>query len=202
MYDYLNGIYVYRNYGSKGYFATIEVNGIGYSCEIMERDYNQLNNENSKIKFYISLIHREDKMSLCGFLRREDRDMFEILTSVSGVGAKMAFALMNSFSAANFISLVLNEDYHSIMKAKGVGQKLAQKIILELKGKLNSCKDTNHSTPINHIENNNISEAKAVLLSLGYENGEISKAIEKIPNIRDISSTEDILKDALRILSL
>ena len=205
MYDYIKGLLTYKSLNSKSKAVTVETSGIGYIFEVLERDYSQLTDENKEVKIYASLIHKEDKMSLCGFLKREDRDMFNVLTGVSGVGLKMALTLLDSFSTSNLISLVLNEDYKSIMSAKGVGQKLAQKIIIELKGKLNSYSENQLSLDKNsgNFDNENIKDAKMVLLSLGYEKSEIEKSIDIALKSLDTSSgAEEILKKTLQVLSL
>ena len=207
MYDYIKGKYTYKTSNSKGFYATVETGGIGYSLEIMPKDFQNLADQNSEIKIFTVLLHKEDKMSLCGFLRREERDMFNVLTSVSGVGSKMALILLNSFSVNSLVNLVLDNDYKSLTQAKGVGPKLAQKIILELKDKLNSYKDNSiqvSSKNENEIFNNqNVEDAKSVLVSLGYENKEIKNAIENaLNNISQNSSAEEILKKSLQFLSI
>ena len=81
MYDYINGIFTYKMSNSKGNFVTVQTGGgVGYLFEIMDRDFAKLPEENSELKMFAVLIHREDKMSLCGFLKREDRDIFNVLT--------------------------------------------------------------------------------------------------------------------------
>lgn len=204
MYDYIKGKFTYKNETSKMFMIVIEAFGVGYSIEVPYKDFISLTDSDADIKIYVALIHREDKMSLCGFLKREDRDMFNILNSVSGVGAKMALTLLNSFSVADLISIVLNQDYKSLTVAKGVGQKLAQKIILELKDKLNESKDIAHkSSTGSDCNNERINDAKSVLLSLGYENSEINSALQKAVELIDLNSTaEDILKKTLQILSV
>ena len=204
MYDYIKGKFTYKNETSKMFMIVIEAFGVGYSIEVPYKDFISLTDSDADIKIYVALIHREDKMSLCGFLKREDRDMFNILNSVSGVGAKMALTLLNSFSVADLISIVLNQDYKSLTVAKGVGQKLAQKIILELKDKLNESKDIAHkSSTGSDCNNERITDAKSVLLSLGYENSEINSALQKAVELIDLNSTaEDILKKTLQILSV
>jgi Holliday junction DNA helicase RuvA len=205
MYDYIKGLYTYKNIGSNAYNVTIEASGVGYSFEILERDYDAFTEENSEVKLFTVLIHKEDKMSLCGFLRREDRDMFNVLTSVSGVGTKMALALLNTYNVAELVNFVMDEDYKSIMCAKGVGQKLAQKIIIELKGKLDSYKDTNFNNNrlCANLHSENVEDAKMVLMSLGYEKNEIANALEKTLKTVDPSAeTEEILKKSLQILSI
>lgn len=205
MYDYIKGLLTYKSLNSKSKAVTVETSGIGYIFEVLERDYSQLTDENKEVKIYASLIHKEDKMSLCGFLKREDRDMFNVLTGVSGVGLKMALTLLDSFSTSDLISLVLNEDYKSIMSAKGVGQKLAQKIIIELKGKLNSYSENQLSSGQDSgtFDNENIKDAKMVLLSLGYEKSEIEKSIDiALKSLDSSSGAEEILKKTLQVLSL
>lgn len=205
MYDYIKGILGGKISDSKGYYVTVETGGVGYLFEIMERDFAILPEENEAIKVYAVLLHREDKMSLCGFLKREDRDIFNVLTSVSGVGSKMALTLLNSFEVSDLVGFVLDENYKELTKAKGVGPKLAQKIILELKDKLTSYKTVSTgSKSIGAITANsqNVEDAQMVLLSLGYEKDEVSGAINRaMENLEKTASAEDILRNALKVLS-
>ena len=206
MYDYIKGLFTYKNSLSKDCIATVEAGGIGYLFEIMPRDFALLNEENKEVKMYCALLHKEDKMSLCGFLKREDRDMFNILTSVSGVGPKMALALLDSFQVTDLVGFVLDEDYKSLTSAKGVGQKLAQKIIIELKSKLNSYKDLEIKQRISfnkQFKGQNVEDAQMVLASLGYDNAEINSALEHaLKTLEPTSSAEEILKKSLQILSV
>ena len=140
MYDYVKGILSAKTHSSKGTYLTVEVSGIGYLLEVTARDFSSLEENGTEIKVYTVLLHREDKMSLCGFLHKEERDIFNILTSVSGVGSKMALTLLDEFQCSELIGFVIQGDYKELTRAKGVGPKLAQKIILELKDKLMSFK--------------------------------------------------------------
>ena len=206
MYDYIKGVLTNKFAGAKGCTATLETSGgVGYLFEITQRDYSALQNSDETIKLYTVLIHREDKMSLCGFVKREDRDIFNILTSVSGVGSKMALTLLDEFPSSELIGFVIDGNYKELTRAKGVGPKLAQKIILELKDKLMNYKD---SEPIviqsSSAQNSQaLDDAQTVLISLGYEKDEIKDAMSKaLSNLKDNSSAEEILKESLRILSL
>lgn len=206
MYDYIKGVFAYKTSASKGNFITVETGGVGYSCEIMDRDFANLPNLCDEIKLFTVLIHREDKMSLCGFLKREDRDVFNILTSVSGVGSKMALTLLNSFEVSDLVGFVLDGNYKEITRAKGVGPKLAQKIILELKDKLTSYAG---NVPVKSdacvtCENSqNVEDAQMVLLSLGYSKEEVTSAISgALAKVSAGALAEDILKEALKILSV
>lgn len=208
MYDYIKGVFTYKTSNSKGNFVTVQTGGgVGYLFEIMERDFSQLPELNSELKMFSVLIHREDKMSLCGFLKREDRDIFNILTSVSGVGSKMALVLLNSFEVADLVGFVLDGNYKELTRAKGVGPKLAQKIILELKDKLTSYQGVmpavDNSWSVQNIKSQNIEDAQMVLYSLGYSNDEVASAISKaLSKLSENSSAEEILKESLKILSV
>ena len=146
-------------------------------------------------------------MSLCGFLHKEDRDIFNILTSVSGVGSKMALTLLDEFESSELIGFVIDGNYKEITRAKGVGPKLAQKIILELKDKLMNyqTKEPIKITSITpaKVDNQAVEDAQMVLVSLGYERAEIQDAISKaVVLLNDKASAEEILKEALKILSI
>ena len=200
MYDYFKGEITDKRKTSKGCFVTIEAAGVGYLLEVSERDFIATVLD-EKAKMYVLLVHREDAMSLFGFTNKETRDIFQILLSVSGVGAKMAIALLNEFDACDLISFVIDGDFKELTRAKGVGPKLAQKIILELKDKLMKTELPRSSNAVQQTPA--ISDAEAVLLSLGYEDKEISDAISKImPTIEDSSNPEEILRKALACLSM
>ena len=205
MYDYIKGIFTSKTAASKGVFLTIENNGIGYSAEVMARDYAQVDKTGTEGKLYTVLIHREDRMSLCGFLHKEDRDIFSILTSVSGVGSKMALTLLDEFQSSELIGFVIGGNYKELTRAKGVGPKLAQKIILELKDKL---MNYNNTAPIevktSAVRNSqDMEDAQTVLMSLGYERDEIKNAFSKVlATLKDNATAEDILKESLKILSV
>ena len=126
MFDYIKGVLINKSYP----YCTIECNNIGYVLLINQRTYANLCEINNEIKIYTKLIHKEDSMTLCGFKNREDRVIFDILTSVSGIGIKVAFSLLDEFETAELINAVIYEDYKLISKTKGVGLKMAQKIIL------------------------------------------------------------------------
>lgn len=205
MYDYIKGIVAGKTNSTKGTFVTVETSGIGYLLEITTRDFNEI--PDGDIKIYTVLLHREDKMSLLWFLHKEDRDIFNILTSVSGVGSKMALTLLDEFESSELIGFVIDGNYKEITRAKGVGPKLAQKIILELKDKLMNyqTKEPIKITSITpaKVDNQAVEDAQMVLVSLGYERAEIQDAISKaVAILNDKASAEEILKEALKILSI
>ncbi len=204
MYDYIRGIFAGKISNARGCFLTVEAGGIGYLVEITARDYAFVNDINAEGKIYTVLLHREDKMSLCGFLHKEDRDIFNIMTSVSGVGSKMALTLLDEFQSSELIGCVIDGNYKELTRAKGVGPKLAQKIILELKDKIMKYQTTEPirvQTPAKQ-QPQAIDDAQTVLVSFGYEREEIKSALSKaVQLVKENAPAEDILKEALKILS-
>ncbi len=201
MFDYIKGELVYKGEDS----IVVENNGIGYSILANSRTISLFPNLGSEIKVYTKLVHKEDIMTLVGFKQKEDRVIFDILTSVSGIGTKVALILLDEFSGCELIDYVINEDFKSISRAKGVGLKLAQKIIIELKGKLSAKKTTAEiihgkieNLDVNHDE---LIEVQTILQSLGYNHDEYTKAIEFAVKKANVKTSEEILKEALSMLS-
>lgn len=204
MFEYIKGILTDKISTQTGFYLVVEVSGMGYKLEVPEIDYNSSSDINSEIKVYTSLIHKEDTMFLCGFINKETRDIFQILTSVSGVGTKMALALLGKFDACNLISIVINENYKELTLAKGVGTKLAQKIILELRDKLIKANiaptiQTNDST----VESQASKDTFSVLQSLGYEYDEIKSSISIVTSrLSNPDDSEELLRECLKYLSM
>ncbi|MDO5437350.1 MAG: Holliday junction branch migration protein RuvA, partial [bacterium] len=185
--------------------VVVENNGIGYSILTNSRTVSILPDLGAGIKIYTKLVHKEDSMTLVGFKQKEERVIFDILTSVSGIGTKVALVLLNEFSGSELIDYVINEDYKSISRAKGVGVKLAQKIIIELRGKLTR---TETSTGIiqgktegQNVSSEIITDVQTILKSLGYNQNEYTKAIEFAIKNAGAKTGEEILKEALSMLS-
>ena len=202
MFDYIKGLPTDKRKTAKGTFVTIEAAGIGHLLEVTERDFIDFKvSELDLIKFYVSLIHREDAMALFGFSNKETRDIFQILLSVSGVGAKMALALLNEFDACELITFVIDGNFKELTRAKGVGPKLAQKIILELKDKLMKTELPRTACPL--PQNQAMSDAQAIMISLGYDDKEIEDALSRVmATVEDDSNPEEILRKALTCLSM
>lgn len=206
MYDYLKGHLVSKQINSyRGAHIVLEVNNIGYLIHTGKRTIDKIGDE--ELKIYVSLSHKEDSMSLTGFLTKEERDIFNILQSVSGIGVKLALLILDEFSISELIDIMIREDFKELSRAKGVGVKVAQKIILELKDKLINWSNV---TPVDvadiqtskEVEQESIIEVQSVLISLGYSANEAKSAIKEILNYKkDCTKTEDILKYSLEFLS-
>ena len=203
MFDYFKGIVADKRKSSKGNYVTVEAMGVGYLLEITDRDFSQISVSNEPQKVYTYLQHKEDLMALYGFITKETRDIFQILLSVSGVGAKMALALLNEFDACDVISLVIDGNFKELTRAKGVGPKLAQKIILELKDKLIKTELPRKSASSVIPQTQAITDTEAVLISLGYEEDEIESALKQVMStISDTTNSEEVLRKALTTLSM
>lgn len=207
MYDYLKGHLVSKQLNSyRGSHIVVDVNNIGYCISTGKRTIEKLE-ENSEVKIYVSLSHKEDSMGLTGFITKEERDIFNILQSVSGIGVKLALLILDEFSIAELIDIMIREDSKELSRAKGVGAKVAQKIIIELKDKLINWSNV---TPVDvsdietskEVETEAIVEVQSVLVSLGYSANEAKASIKEILNYKkDCTKTEDILKYSLEYLS-
>ena len=206
MYDYLKGHIVSKQLNSyRGSHIVLDVNNVGYLILTGKSTIERLN-DTDEAKIYVSLTHREDSMSLTGFITKEERDIFNILQSVSGIGVKLALLILDEFSITELIDIMIREDAKELSRAKGVGAKVAQKIILELKDKLINWSNV---TPVDvsdidtkEVETEAIIEVQSVLISLGYSANEAKSAIKEVLNYKkDLSKTEDILKYSLEYLS-
>lgn len=204
MFEYIKGHLADKYTTSVGFYFVIDVEGIGYRVEVSEKEFNSDINIDSEIKMYTKLIHKEDTMSLCGFSKRESRDIFVYLTSVSGVGVKMALALLGCFDTADLVSIVINEEYKQLTLAKGVGPKLAQKIILELRDKLIKSNITLIPDTLSGVElTPACKETTSILLSLGYTDEEINTALNFIlGKCANKNDSEELLRESLKYLSM
>ncbi len=206
MYDYLKGHLVSKQINSYlGAHIVVDVNNIGYLIHTGKRTIERI--QDDEVKVYVSLTHKEDTMSLTGFITKEERDIFNILQSVSGIGVKLALLILDEFSISELVDIMIREDYKELSRAKGVGAKVAQKIILELKDKLVNwanitpvdVEDIKLTTEVNQEA---IVEVQSVLVSLGYSVNEAKNAIKEVLNHKkDSTKTEDILKYSLEYLS-
>jgi Holliday junction DNA helicase RuvA len=208
MINYLKGILVSRvEDGPSGCNITVEVNEIGYLALTNSRVMSSLPEVGEKVTIYTSLIHREDAMFLCGFSTREERDLFNILQTVSGVGTRTALILLGELGAYNLMDAVISDNTKALSSAKGVGPKLAQKIILELSDKMKNWRNKN-SVPVLKGQKNSdpeftegYLEAETVLLSLGYTKNEAGESLKQaLKNVHDKNDTEEILRFSLKWL--
>ena len=202
MFDYFKGILTNKAFP----YCTVEVNGVGYRFLINSRVFSSLGELETPIKIYAKLIHREDLMFMCGFLQRQDRVIFDILTGVSGIGTKAAMALLDEFETNELISAVINEDHRAISRTKGIGPKMAQKIVLELKDKLSKSEITTNVIGANStnkiVTSDTINQTVTILESLGYDKNEYKNALENAIERLSKDDPQELLKEVLQMISI
>lgn len=195
MYEYIKGIFM----GINKDYIVVENNDIGYKIFTSGNTMSQIPGKNEKIVLYVEQIVREDFIGLYGFLTKEELDMFKLLLTINGVGAKAALSLLSIASVNNLKYAVVTGDEVTITKAPGIGKKTAQRIILELKDKVkleevileDIDKDETNILSINH------GEVLEALVALGYSQKEAEKAFK---NIEKSDSIEGMIKDCLKYL--
>lgn len=173
----------------------VENNGIGYKINVSSNTIMNLQVREAA-KIYTKLIVREDDMSLCGFVSREELKMFELLTSVSKIGPKVALSILSFASPAQLGAYILSEDIGKLSKAPGVGKKTAERIVLELKDKVDKNNIEFEPTLLSQ-KPTLISQDESVdaLVALGYTLAESKEAVQKCK--KDGMNTEAIIKKAL-----
>ncbi len=185
-------------------YVVIETAGIGYKIFMSQTAIDKLDEVGSKVKIHTYLRVREDDMSLYGFNTNEELRMFELLLSVSGVGAKSAIVILSNITPSSFALAVITDDVDKLKKLPGIGPKTAQRIILELKDKLKAIEDTDKSDleamlQKKESDGEKVSEAMSALQVLGYGRKEIQKVFEQFDKAE--LSVEDIIKKGLLYLS-
>ena len=180
--------------------AVIDCGGVGYGCRITAYTAGQLK-LNQQAKLYVTESVREDAFELYGFSSREEQRCYALLTSVNGVGPKAAMAILSSGGPQNFTLAVMTGDEKMLTAAQGIGKKIAQRIILELKDKLGgSTAELDLSAgmgPVQPAAGSVVSLAQAALQELGYSPAEISTALK---GADPGATTEELVRYALRAM--
>ena len=181
-------------------YVVIDVGGVGYKIFMSVSSINNIGEIGNIVKVHTHYYVREDNISLYGFLTSEELKMFELLLSVSGVGAKSAITMLSNISPSDFALAIITNNIATLTKIPGIGAKSAQRIILELKDKLKDVDATSKTEEVivKQKDNENAKDALDALQILGYNKKEIEKAIQKMDI--DEMSTEDIIKNALKLL--
>lgn len=198
MFAYIKGSLEMKSNG----YIVIDINGLGYKIFMSQSNIDTIGELHNIIKVFTYVKVREDDISIFGFKTQEELKMFELLISVSGVGAKSALVMLSCIEPSDFAIAVISNDVKVLTKVPGIGNKSAQRIILELKDKLKEeqieekLKDSSKKTKDN---SENINEAISGLMVLGYSKKDIEKAFEHLDI--DNLSIEDLIKKGLILLS-
>ena len=199
MFAYIKGVFVEKSNN----YVVIDVGGIGYKIFMSNIAMAGLGETGYVVKVHTYYYVREDNISLYGFSTKEELKMFELLISVSGVGAKSAISMLSAISPSDFAMAIISNDVNSLKKVPGIGAKTAQRIILELQDKLKNdeiVESANEEGTTFVSKSEETDEAIAALQILGYNKKEIEKALEKIDTSN--MTLEDIIKKGLSLLSI
>lgn len=194
MYEYIKGIFVGMN---KDYII-IDNNGIGYKIFTSGSTIAKMPKTNEMVILYLQQIVREDFIGLYGFLSKDELNMFNLLLTINGIGAKASLSLLSISTIDNLKYAILTGDEKTLTKAPGVGKKTAQRIILELKDKIELKDFIKESNMDNQqVFNRSLDEALEALVSLGYSEKEAEQALKMVPAEE---SLENIIKSCLKYL--
>lgn len=196
MYSYISG----KVADKANNYVVIDNNGIGYKIFMSPTTIGKVADVGEMQKIHTYYYVREDNISLYGFLTNEELRMFELLLSVSGIGAKSALQILAEISPSSFALAVITNDVSKIVKIQGIGNKTAARIILELKDKLKTEQAVSKNEKVIEAihDSQKDSEAITALQVLGYTKKEIEKALEKIDT--KTLSVEEIIKKSLSFL--
>ncbi len=175
--------------------AVVNCGGVGYEAKISLNTYEDLVKSNAHFIF-TQLIVREDAQILYGFSTKDEREVFNLLISVSGVGPSTAMIMLSSLKTGDIAHAIVQDDFKTIQSIKGIGAKTAQRLIIELKDKMLKLDvSTSNSSSSN---NTNRFDALSALLSLGFDRKAIDKVMDKIDD--GTKPVEILIKEALKIL--
>jgi len=182
--------------------AVIECGGVGYACRTTLSTLASLGETGSETMLYTYLHVREDNVELFGFSSQQELNCFKMLISVSGVGPKAALAILSDVNPEKFALLVASEDSKSLTKTKGIGAKIAQRIVLELKDKIVKenidLAEAGNSFAAASAESTSVSEAFSALLVLGYTQSEIAPVMS---GLDPALPSSELIRQALKIMA-
>ena len=209
MYQFLRGIITEKITEPTGSEKVIlDVSGIGYEIHTSLSALELIGKKGETTTVYTTLVHKEDQMTLFGFPSLIEKELFNLLFSVSGIGPKTALNLLNNLTVSEIAYSILNEDVLHLKKSQGIGEKTASRIVLELKEKIKNWKHLpvaysenlkSNASKNPNLEQPSLNDARSVLQSLGYSNQEINQAISQSNgNHRD---SESVVHAALKWLA-
>ena len=195
MIDYIKGEINHKDAN----MLVIDNNNVGYQLNCSTSTIGNIGKIGDEVKIYVQMIVKEDSMTLYGFETKQEREMFNKITSVSGIGAKIALSVLSSMTTAQLAIALVTEDVSSITKIKGIGAKTAKRMILELKEKVDNDELSESFTGgiKNAGQQGSIeSEALAALMALGFSSIEASRAVSSVQG--EFNTVEQLITAALR----
>ena len=180
--------------------VVVSVNGVGYLVQVPFSTFDQLPPVGARIRFLTHLVVREDAHLLYGFLTAQERELFLLLLQhVSGVGPKMALAVLSGLTVTQFKAAVAQGDVTALARVKGVGKKTAERMVLELKDKVGVAESW--EAAVAGKTDQRLNDALMALLSLGFKQVEVQKALHQVHDQRPEAATEELIRHALKLLA-
>lgn len=179
----------------------LDVAGVGYELEAPMTTFYDLPDTNNEVVLHTHMVVREDAHKLYGFSGRSQRDLFRNLLKVSGVGPRVALAILSSLSAQEFLVCMAEEDVERLTLVPGIGRKTAQRLLVEMRDLVLHGAETAipDAASISTSNPNPIQDAVSALIALGYKPAQASRAVREVGNGE--SGSEDIIRQALRMLA-
>ena len=175
MYEYLKGILTHATPNK----AVIDIAGAGYLLHISIATFQQLPQVGEEAYLYTSHVVREDSQKLFGFLNSDERDFFETLNDISGIGPRLSISILGHMSVTDLYAAIEHGDTKSITKIPGIGKKMAERLVLELKDKVDKL-STPQMASIAPKAGGVVADAIGALINLGYKAAEAQKAVDQI----------------------
>ena len=197
MYEYIKGIFI----GINKDYIVVDNNGMGYKIHTSGSTMAKMPKTNEPVLLYIKQIVREDFIGLYGFLTKDEIEMFSLVISINGVGSKAGLSLLSICSVTNLKYAIVSGDEKTLSRAPGIGKKIAQRIILELREKIHieqsEVNNLSQLSGIDLVDDKKLIEVLGALISLGYSEKEAEKALKAISKEQ---SLENMIKDCLKYL--
>lgn len=182
-------------------WAVVDNHGIGYGLEISLQTYEALQGKQQAKVYVLTTVNQRDATEVMyGFATKDERELFQLIIGISGVGAASARMILSSMSAEEFREAILSENINKIKSVKGIGLKSAQRMILELKDKIVRGEGSSSDVLIRQDNNADIEEATIALTTLGFSKPNVNKAIQSILKKNPGAKVEEIIRAALQML--
>ena len=189
----------------------IDVQGLGYEVQVSLTTFFDLPGCGEKVTLHTHFVVREDAQLLYGFAQQSERELFRTLIKVSGVGPKMALAILSGMTARDFVRCVQNNDTGTLVKLPGVGKKTAERLIVEVRDKLASFSDKfgdgleagSQSLPLSSKQSHVIAEAESALIALGYKPQEAARMVNAVTSDDgdDAQTSEELIRLSLKSMA-
>jgi len=182
-------------------YLIIDVAGVGYQVQVPLSTYYGIPDDGEEVSLHIHTHMREDSLSLFGFLTQEEKDMFLLLMSVSGIGPKLALAILSSMPVADLSSAILAADDSTLRAVPGIGKKTAARMVLELKDKITLMmpKVAAPSTT-SAVLSDDGEDVIAALVNLGYKKPQAEEAVRKVRDSHPSLTIEELIRESLSVL--